>query len=34
MPVSTPEPSSLALLAGVFGLFLLTRRPHRPDPTA
>jgi hypothetical protein len=29
-----PEPSSLALLAGVLGVFLLTRRAHRPDRAA
>ena len=29
-----PEPSSLALLTSVLGLFLLTRRAHRPNRAA
>jgi hypothetical protein len=33
-PTPAPEPSSLALLAGVLGVFLLTHRAHRPDRTA
>ena len=34
VPAAIPEPSSLALLTGVLGLFLLTRRAHRPDRAA